>query len=173
MAADALTASFDSVILGNSKQTGRSLRGCNSRNRIMGQSQTTSFFAIRVACSCPNPACPPSINWRENKGPRKAFSHCSPDMSGTGATSATSLNSPTYAPALFCKERDANGMRKEDLAGAMRRLFERQEIHVESYGRPSRPYTRLRQGRKEDEPHGSRANGQAPEQRAGVQPCSQ
>jgi hypothetical protein len=50
---------------------------------------------------------------------------------------------------MFCKERDANGCRKEDFAGAMRRLFEAGKLHVESYGRPSRPASRLREGRKE------------------------
>jgi RecA-family ATPase len=57
--------------------------------------------------------------------------------------------SPNYAPTMFCKERDANGCRKDDFAGAMRRLFEAGKIHVESYGRPSRPYTRVKEGRKE------------------------
>ncbi len=57
--------------------------------------------------------------------------------------------SPTYAPALFCKEREASGFRKEDLASAMRRLFEARKLHVESYGRPSRPASRLRLGTKE------------------------
>jgi hypothetical protein len=51
-----------------------------------------------------------------------------------GRNVSDKLNSPTYAPALFCKEREANGMRKEDLAGAMRRLFETGKIHVENYG---------------------------------------
>src|SRR5215471_6455694 len=66
-----------------------------------------------------------------------------------GRNVSDKLNSPTYAPALFYKERDANGMRKEDLAGAMRRLFETGKIHVENYGRPSRPASRLRPGLKE------------------------
>jgi RecA-family ATPase len=55
-----------------------------------------------------------------------------------------------YSSTLFCKERDANGMRKEDLAGAMRRLFEAGKIHVEHYGKPSRPASRIRPGRKQD-----------------------
>jgi RecA-family ATPase len=66
-----------------------------------------------------------------------------------GRNVSDKLNSPTYGPALFCKERDANGMRKEDLAAAMRRLFETSKIHVENYGRPSRPASRLRPGPKE------------------------
>jgi hypothetical protein len=69
------------------------------------------------------------------------------DCDGRNVSDKTS--SPNYAPTLFCKERDANRCRKEELAGAMRRLFEGGKIHVEEYGRPSRPYTRLRQGRKE------------------------
>ncbi len=57
--------------------------------------------------------------------------------------------SNNYAPASFCKERAAAGLRKGDLEGAMRRLFEKSKIHVESYGRPSRPATRLRLGSKD------------------------
>jgi RecA-family ATPase len=55
-----------------------------------------------------------------------------------------------YAPTMFCKERDADGFRKADFADAMRRLFEAGKIHVQDYGRPSRPAFRLRPGRKED-----------------------
>jgi RecA-family ATPase len=68
-----------------------------------------------------------------------------------GRNVSDKLNSPTYGPALFCKERDASGMRKEDLAAAMHRLFETGKIHVENYGRPSRPASRLRPGRKEED----------------------
>jgi RecA-family ATPase len=57
--------------------------------------------------------------------------------------------SPTYAPALFCKEREAKGLRKDDLVASMRRLFEIGKIHVENYGRPSRPYSRLKPGKKD------------------------
>jgi RecA-family ATPase len=55
-------------------------------------------------------------------------------------------NAPTFAPAMFRKEKEAAGLRKEDLDAAMRRLFEATKIHVENYGRPSRPATRLRAG---------------------------
>jgi RecA-family ATPase len=58
--------------------------------------------------------------------------------------------SPTYAPASFSKEKEATGLRKGDFADAMRRLFAAKKIHVESYGKPSRPYTRIRIGSKED-----------------------
>jgi RecA-family ATPase len=54
--------------------------------------------------------------------------------------------SPTYAPAAFCKEDSAKGIRKQTLTDAMRRLFEAGKIHVENYGRPSRPASRLKVG---------------------------
>jgi RecA-family ATPase len=57
-------------------------------------------------------------------------------------------NSPNYAPKSFVKEEEAAGLRKADLADAMRRLFPAGKIHVETYGRPSRPYYRLRTGSK-------------------------
>jgi RecA-family ATPase len=76
-----------------------------------------------------------------------------------GRNASDKPTSPTYAPALFCKERDANGIRKEDFAAAMRRLFEGGKIHVENYGRPSRPASRLRLGRKEELGH---EGGQVP-----------
>ena len=59
-------------------------------------------------------------------------------------------NSPTYATVMFAKEKEAKGCRKNDLAEAMRRLFAAGKIHVEQYGRPSRPYTRLAIGKKEE-----------------------
>jgi RecA-family ATPase len=48
-----------------------------------------------------------------------------------------------YAPAAFCKESEAKGLRKEHLEAGMRRLFASGKIHVENYGRPSRPASRL------------------------------
>ena len=67
---------------------------------------------------------------------------------GRNVSEKTSANA--YAPAAFAKERTADGLRKEDFASAMLRLFEAGKIHVENYGRPSRPASRLRPGRKED-----------------------
>lgn len=54
-------------------------------------------------------------------------------------------NAPNYAPAAFAKEAEAKKarMRKADLEASMRRLFKAGDIHVESYGRPSRQATRL------------------------------
>jgi RecA-family ATPase len=50
---------------------------------------------------------------------------------------------PTYAPAEFVKDPAAKGIRKEALADAMSHLFAAGKIHVESYGRPSRRYSKL------------------------------
>jgi RecA-family ATPase len=51
--------------------------------------------------------------------------------------------SPNYAPSMFCKEKATNGVRRDALAEAMRRLFAADKIHVANYGRPSRPYSKL------------------------------
>ena len=59
-------------------------------------------------------------------------------------------SSNNYGPAAFAKEQEAKGFRKPDMEGAMRRLFEAGKIHVEDYGRPSRPACRLALGRKEE-----------------------
>ena len=59
-------------------------------------------------------------------------------------------SSNNYGPALFAKEGEAKGFRKADLEASMRRLFETHRIHVEDYGRPSRPASRLAQGKRED-----------------------
>jgi RecA-family ATPase len=59
---------------------------------------------------------------------------------------------PNYAPASYCEEKEANGLRKEDFAAAMRRLFTADKIHVENYGRPSRPMARLRPGPPDSQP---------------------
>jgi RecA-family ATPase len=55
---------------------------------------------------------------------------------------ATSKN---YAPTMFSKEDEAKkyGLRKADLEGAMRRLFEASQIIVVPYGSPCRGTTRL------------------------------
>jgi RecA-family ATPase len=51
----------------------------------------------------------------------------------------------SYAPALFSHEPEAMtpGMKKDALAGAMRRLFATKKIHIEQHGRPSRPGSKL------------------------------
>jgi RecA-family ATPase len=54
-------------------------------------------------------------------------------------------NSPNFAPAAFVDDPETKrlGLRKADLKAAMSRLFDTGKIHVENYGRPSRPYSRL------------------------------
>ena len=55
---------------------------------------------------------------------------------------------PSFAPAVFIREREAKGFRKQQLDDAMRRLFEAGKIHIEEYGKPSRRSYRLKEGRK-------------------------
>jgi RecA-family ATPase len=52
---------------------------------------------------------------------------------------------PSFAPALFAQEPEAKalGLRSQALAEAMRRLFADNKIHVENYGRPSRPAAKI------------------------------
>jgi RecA-family ATPase len=52
---------------------------------------------------------------------------------------------PNFGPAVFAKEDEAKTahLRKSDLEAAMRRLFADSKIHVENYGRPSRPASRI------------------------------
>jgi RecA-family ATPase len=54
----------------------------------------------------------------------------------------------SYAPALFSKEPEAEsaGLKKEALANAMRRQFASKKIHIEQYGRPFRPASKLAPG---------------------------
>src|SRR5262249_9644302 len=51
----------------------------------------------------------------------------------------------TYAPTVLANQTEAkkHRLRKAELEAAMNRLFETKKIHVEHYGRPSRPYSRL------------------------------
>jgi RecA-family ATPase len=62
-----------------------------------------------------------------------------------GRNLSHNANSRTYAPTVFGTETEAkkHHLRKADLEAAMRRLFEAKKIHVEHYGRPSRPYSRI------------------------------
>jgi RecA-family ATPase len=60
-----------------------------------------------------------------------------------GRNASDKRTSHNYAPTVFCKEPEAKGFRKEHLEAAMRRLFATGKIHVEDYGRPSRPAYRL------------------------------
>jgi RecA-family ATPase len=66
-------------------------------------------------------------------------------FAGEGRNVSEKATSNNYAPTCFAKEAEAKKihLRKADLEAAMRRLFANGKIHVENYGRPSRPYTRL------------------------------
>jgi RecA-family ATPase len=50
---------------------------------------------------------------------------------------------PSYAPTMFSKESAGKEVRKQALTDAMRRLFAANRIHVEHYGRPSRPCSKV------------------------------
>jgi RecA-family ATPase len=62
-----------------------------------------------------------------------------------GRNLSHNAGSRTYAPTIFTSETEAkkHQLRKVELEAAMNRLFEAKKIHVENYGRPSRPYTRI------------------------------
>ena len=60
-----------------------------------------------------------------------------------GRNVSATKTSPTFAPAAFAGEPEAGGLDKSALAGAMRRLFAANKIRVETYGKPSRPYSRI------------------------------
>ncbi|MGA8696112.1 MAG: AAA family ATPase [Xanthobacteraceae bacterium] len=64
----------------------------------------------------------------------------------TGRNVSESKTANNYAAAAFTKEQAAKGFRKADLEVAMRRLFDKGQIHVENYGRPSRPAYRIKLG---------------------------
>jgi RecA-family ATPase len=66
-------------------------------------------------------------------------------FAGQGRNVSHNLSSPTNAPAAFVPEAEAKKFRlgKDDFKNAMSRLFAADKIHVEEYGRPSRPYSRL------------------------------
>jgi hypothetical protein len=60
-----------------------------------------------------------------------------------GRTVSDKPNAPTFAPAMFPKEPAAEKTGKEAFHAAMRRLFAAGRIRVETYGRPSRPNSKI------------------------------
>lgn len=66
-------------------------------------------------------------------------------FTGEGRNVGDKQTSPTYAATIFAREAEAKKaqLRKLDLEAAMRRLFAAKKIYVETYGRPSRPYSRI------------------------------
>jgi RecA-family ATPase len=51
--------------------------------------------------------------------------------------------SPSYAPAIFAEQPDADGMTAKALTNAMNRLFEAEKIRVDTSGPPSRRKSRV------------------------------
>jgi len=66
-------------------------------------------------------------------------------FAGQGRNVSHKPNAPNYAPTAFAEDTEAKkqGLRKADFNAAMLRLFGADKIHVETYGKPSRPYTKL------------------------------
>jgi RecA-family ATPase len=66
-------------------------------------------------------------------------------FAGQGRNVSEKSSANNYAPTAFSEEPDTkkHGLRKADFKDAMARLFSTDRIHVENYGRPSRPYSRL------------------------------
>jgi hypothetical protein len=54
-----------------------------------------------------------------------------------------SRSARNYAPAVFAKHPDSEGIPKPIFAAAMQRLLKAGQIRVEKYGRPSEPRTKL------------------------------
>jgi RecA-family ATPase len=66
------------------------------------------------------------------------------ESGGRQVSDKTTANN--YAPKMFALEKEAKDQRlkRDELADAQRRLFDSHKIEVEHYGRPSRPYSRLK-----------------------------
>ncbi|WP_167772047.1 AAA family ATPase [Bradyrhizobium frederickii] len=66
-------------------------------------------------------------------------------FAGQGRNVSATPTAPNYAPTAFADDPDAKrlGFRKADFKDAMARLFSAGKVHIENYGRPSRPASRL------------------------------
>jgi RecA-family ATPase len=69
-------------------------------------------------------------------------------FSRAGRNVSEKPTAPTYAPTVFAKESTArgHGIGKSGLEASMRRLFSVDKIHVETYGPPSRGWSRIAKG---------------------------
>ena len=61
----------------------------------------------------------------------------------TGCWCSLNLASRNYAPTIFAKHLDREGLGKPAFEGAMHRLLKTDQIKTETYGRPSDLHTRL------------------------------
>jgi RecA-family ATPase len=66
-------------------------------------------------------------------------------LAGQGRNVSATPTAPNYAPTAFAVEADAKklNLRKADFKAAKLRLFNADKIYIETYGRPSRPSSRL------------------------------
>jgi hypothetical protein len=66
-------------------------------------------------------------------------------FAGQGRNVSEKPTAPNYAPTAFADEADAKklNLRKTDFKAAMVRLFNADKVYIETYGRPSRPSSRL------------------------------
>jgi RecA-family ATPase len=76
----------------------------------------------------------------------EAFLGLLDQFSRQGRNVSDKPTAPNYAPTTFSREPGANGLRKDALAAAMRRLFAADKIHIEEYGRMARPASRIAAG---------------------------
>ena len=117
----------------------------NSRKTNMGRSAKQSCCAIATGLFLPEAGMSNLDKISREAKADDIFIDLLKRLSGEGRNVADKPHSPTYAPTAFAKEAEAkqNQLRKPDLEAAMRRQFASGKIHVETYGRPSRPYSRL------------------------------
>jgi hypothetical protein len=117
---------------------------CSKRTNSARCPQVSSCVTA-TACSCLNTAISGLDKIARDAKADETFLDLLKRFAGEGRNVSHNPNSHTNAPAAFAKEAIAKKLqlRKADFEAAMRRLFEAKKIHVEDYGRPSRPYTRI------------------------------
>jgi RecA-family ATPase len=91
------------------------------------------------------PISPPSTleKMAADQAAEELFLHLFDRVIAQGQTLNHHPASPTYAPRRLAEQREANGTASIVFAGAMQRLLETGRIRIETYGRPSRPYSKL------------------------------
>ena len=90
-----------------------------------------------------------AVHWIDRQAERNAadelFLRLLAKIQYQGRNASSTKNAPTYAPALFADDPEAKvkGIRKAALADAMNRLFSTNKIEVQTYGKPSRPASKI------------------------------